>query len=237
MELLSQGRALRVAQEFLIDYFRGRKIRIYEAGGGSESYLPSRMLEITSIVVVDVDAHQLKANDYAYLKILGDIQTCSFVGSSFDLVVCYNVIEHLDAPDKAIRQFYNALAPGGLVFIGAPNPRSIIGFVTRYTPHWAHVAFYRYILGSRRAGEPGHAPFPTIYHSVVWPDALKHFCSELGFEVAYFREYRSWHYDRARSLRFLRWPLNTFMWLLTALSLQRRDARVGDYHIILKKLG
>ena len=76
------------------------------------------------MTVVDIDEGQLQRNKYAATKILGDIQTQAFPEGSFDLAVCYNVVEHLTAPDDAIRQFFHALVPGGLVFIGTESGTS-----------------------------------------------------------------------------------------------------------------
>jgi hypothetical protein len=64
---------------------------IYEAGGGSISFLPTDVLRRAQITVVDIDEKQLCNNDYAQNTILGDIQTYRFKPNSFDLVNCYNV--------------------------------------------------------------------------------------------------------------------------------------------------
>jgi hypothetical protein len=54
------------------------KTRIYEAGGGSTSFIQLDFLEDPCITVVDIDEVQLKNNSYADKKILGDIQTHAF---------------------------------------------------------------------------------------------------------------------------------------------------------------
>src|SRR6185437_8044097 len=125
----------------VLERISSKKARIYEAGGGSLSSLPPTILNDASITVVDIDDEQLRRNKYATTKILGNIQTHEFPKDSFELVVCFNVLEHLDAPDNAIRRFYDALVPGGLLFIGAPNPKSLSGWITRVTPHWFHVQY------------------------------------------------------------------------------------------------
>src|ERR1700749_3598170 len=92
--ILTADQALTAAQKILQDRFRGQTIRIYEAGGGSVSYLPPSLVEGADITVVDIDAEQLQENTYAKCKISGDIQLYEFPPESFELVVCYNVIEH-----------------------------------------------------------------------------------------------------------------------------------------------
>src|SRR5271163_2994201 len=71
------------------------QLSIYEAGGGSTCFLPLEVLRRAHVTVVDIDAEQLRNNDYAQEKVLGDIQTYRFPRESFDLITCYNVLEHV----------------------------------------------------------------------------------------------------------------------------------------------
>jgi SAM-dependent methyltransferase len=233
---LSPNLALNHIRDVIADRFREKKIRIYEAGGGSVSILPLSRLDHPIISVVDLDEAQLRNNTYADVKILGDIQAYSFPPNSFDIVVCKEVIEHLDYPDQAIRQFHDALAPGGILFIGAPNPASLSGFVTKYTPHWFHVWFYRMVLRRQNAGEPGHPPFPTIYHRIVHPVALTDFCTRLGFSVVYFSEVTGWNYLNIREARpILGRLLYAAVGMLNIFTLGRRDLRNSDYLVLFEK--
>src|ERR1700704_6047106 len=143
------------------------KLAIYEAGGGSTSFLPLSVLNRAHVTVVDIDEDQIRNNSYAQEAILGDIQSYRFKPESFDLVICYNVIEHLPDVEAALLGFCQSLKKNGLILIGAPNPRSLSGVVTKYSPHWFHVWFYRHIRGEKHAGSPGFAPFPTHFHPMV----------------------------------------------------------------------
>lgn len=228
--------SLQAVHELLATLFAGKDIRIYEAGGGSASFIQPNILNVGQVTVLDIDAIQLQKNDYADKKFLGDVQTYAFPPNSFDLIVCYNVIEHLETPDRAIALFFQALIPGGLLFIGAPNPNSFSGFITRLTPHWFHVWYYKFILGNKLAGQPGNVPFRTIYHPVVSPKALIKYCQALGFRVEYFKEYQG---DLLRQLTE-KWPLlgrflNTFVGVANAFTLWQKDLRLGDFHLVLAK--
>lgn len=228
--------ALRAVQDLLVDMFRGKSVRIYEAGGGSLSILPLSALSSRTIAVVDIDETQLRNNVYADVKILGDIQTHVFPPNSFDLIVCYNVIEHLPSVDQAIRQFHHALAPEGLLFIGAPNPESLFGLVTKYTPHWFHVWFYRVVLRHKDAGKPGQLPFRTIYHPIVSPKALMQFGKQVGFEPVYFNMYIGSNYTSLRKTRpIMGWLLSAAIGLMNAATLGQLDLARGDYHAVFKK--
>jgi SAM-dependent methyltransferase len=228
--------SLQTVHELLAKRLPEKHLRIYEAGGGSASFIQPHILNIAQVTVLDIDAIQLQKNRYADKKILGDVQTYAFPKNSFDLIVCYNVIEHLSAPDRAIGLFFQALVPGGLLFIGAPNPNSFSGWVTRLTPHWFHVWYYRYILQRKFAGQPGHGPFRTIYHPVVSPEVLNNYCRKLGFRVVYFKEYQGDLFRQLAEQRpFLGMLLNAVVSVANALTLWKKDLKNGDFHILLEK--
>jgi SAM-dependent methyltransferase len=213
------------------------RLAIYEAGGGSTSFLPLNVLRRAHVTVVDIDEHQVRNNDYAQQAILGDIQSYRFPPNSFDLVICYNVIEHVPDVEAALLGFCGAIKPGGLVLIGAPNPRSLSGVVTKYSPHWFHVWFYRYVRGDRKAGQPGQAPFPTHFHPLVTLANLESFARKHGLQVIYKKAYESPRYPemRKRTPKFAA-LIDAAAGVLNRVLPGKGDVRHGDYHVILRKL-
>jgi SAM-dependent methyltransferase len=212
------------------------RLAIYEAGGGSTSFLPLEVLLRAHVTVVDIDEDQIRNNDYAQETILGDIQTYRFKPDSFDLVICYNVIEHLPDVEAALTGFCAALKPGGLILIGAPNPQSLSGVITKYSPHWFHVWFYRHLRGDKMAGQPGHAPFPTFYHPLVTLSNLETFAKAHGLQMIYRKQYESPRFPEMR----LRKPafaalLDAAATVMNFLLPVKADVRHGDYHVILRK--
>ena len=173
-------------------------LKIYEAGGGSTSFLPLNVLRRAHVTVVDIDEDQIRNNDYAQETILGDIQTYRFAPDSFDLVICYNVIEHVPDVEAALLGFCQSLKDNGLILIGAPNPRSLSGVVTKYSPHWFHVWFYRHVRGDKNAGLPGCAPFPTHFHPLVTLSNLEAFADRHGLQMIYRKQYESPRYPEMR---------------------------------------
>jgi SAM-dependent methyltransferase len=237
-EEMSPQKALSNVQAFIIEQLKGKAVRIYEAGGGSISVIPLAAFDHPKVTAVDIDQVQLSNNKYANVKIHGDIQTHEFPEGSFELIVCHNVIEHLPILDKAIQKFHRALVPGGLLFIGAPNPESLFGFITKYTPHWFHVWAYRAILGDKDAGKPGRGPFRTYYHPLVSPKALRAFCSKNGLEVAYFNLFASKNLaSLSESRPAVGKTLHFMTRLFDAMTLRKLDLIRGDYHIVLRKIG
>jgi SAM-dependent methyltransferase len=213
-------------------------LSIYEAGGGSTSYLPLDVLRRAHVTVVDIDEDQIRNNTYAQKAILGDLQTYRFAPQSFDLIICYNVIEHVPDVEAVLTGFSEALKDNGLLLIGAPNPNSLSGLVTKYSPHWFHVWFYRYVRGEKKAGLPGEAPFPTHFHPLVTPGNLEAFAGKHGLQVIYRKKYESPRYPEMRRRKPLFAALiDAAAKLMNAVLPGKMDVRHGDYHVLLRKLG
>jgi SAM-dependent methyltransferase len=213
-------------------------LSIYEAGGGSTSYLPLDVLRRAHVTVVDIDEDQIRNNTYAQKAILGDLQTYRFAPQSFDLIICYNVIEHVPDVEAVLTGFCEALKDNGLLLIGAPNPNSLSGLVTKYSPHWFHVWFYRYVRGEKKAGLPGEAPFPTHFHPLVTPGNLEAFAGKHGLQVIYRKKYESPRYPEMRRRKPLFAALiDAAAKLMNAVLPRKTDVRHGDYHVLLRKLG
>jgi SAM-dependent methyltransferase len=212
------------------------ELAIYEAGGGSTSFLPLKVLHRAHVTVVDIDEDQIRNNDYAHQVILGDIQVHRFKPNSFDLVICYNVIEHVPDVEAALLRFCEALKPNGLILIGAPNPKSLSGVVTKYSPHWFHVWFYRHVRGDKKAGLPGHAPFPTLFHPLVTLSNLEAFAEANGLQMIYRKQYESPRYPEMRlRMPFFANLVDAGAWVMNFFLPGKTDVRHGDYHVILRK--
>ena len=128
----------------------GRSVSVLEAGGGSRTHLREQMLNIASVTTVDISAEQLARNTYADFKIEADLEKFE-PERSYDVVIMFQVLEHLQNADRALENLARACADDGFVVVGSPYMRSFSGMVTRFTPHWFHVFFYRRILGWKTA--------------------------------------------------------------------------------------
>jgi len=228
--------SLIAVHEILSAELNSAELAVYEAGGGATSFLPLDIMRRAHVTVVDIDETQNLNNDYADEKILGDIQTYRFQPESFDLVICYNVIEHLPDAQAALLRFCECLKKNGLILIGAPNPNSLSGIVTKYTPHWFHVWFYRHVRGDMDAGKPGEAPFPTYFHPLVSLVNLDAFAKAHDLEVIYRREYESPRFPEMRARKPVFGALiDLAARAMNLLLLGSTDVRNGDYHVILRK--
>ncbi|MCX6866970.1 MAG: class I SAM-dependent methyltransferase, partial [Verrucomicrobia bacterium] len=93
--------------------------RILEAGCGSSSNIPIH--PNAHVVGIDISAEELDKNTSVHEKIVGDLETCELPKNAFDLVVCFDVLEHLHRPALAMASMASAVRPGGLLLLAFPN--------------------------------------------------------------------------------------------------------------------
>lgn len=141
------------------EILRGKqRLKLLEAGCGSKSHLE---FENPYVVGLDISSKQLDRNKHLSERIQGDIQYYDLTGFAFDVIICWDVLEHLRHPQKAIQNFFNALRSGGILILAGPNPMSFWGLITKFTPTMFHNLYYRCILGSKHAGKEDLGPFKT----------------------------------------------------------------------------
>jgi SAM-dependent methyltransferase len=117
------------------------------------------------------------------------VQTIELPAESFDLVICYNVIEHLPRLTEALERMSRVVKRDGLVVIGAPVPNSLSGLAARFTPHLVHVWICGICSNDRMRENQAVRPFPVAYQKLVQPSALQSHARKLGLEPVSFRTY------------------------------------------------
>lgn len=156
----------------------GCNLTLLEAGCGSASYFS--FAGVARTVGIDISPQQLERNAVLQEKILGDLQTYPLPADEFDIVVCWDVIEHLSRPREALLNMFKTLKPEGVLVLGFPNLLSFKGFVTKLTPHWFHECFYRRMKYEFR-------PFPTYLRLAVLPSRVIQYALTNGLEVVFQR--------------------------------------------------
>jgi SAM-dependent methyltransferase len=158
-----------------------RPVRVLEAGCGSLTMV--RLPADAYVVGIDVSQRQLDRNQVLHQKIHGDIQSHPIEPSSFDLIICWDVLEHVERPDLAISNLSRGLVEGGLLLLAMPNPLSVKGLLTKLTPHRFHLWTYRKIYGMPLAGVDGRGPFPTWLRLSAAPARVERLADSIGLEV------------------------------------------------------
>jgi len=155
--------------------------RVLGAGCGSLSHLD--MGSGAVVTGIDILQEQLDRNEVLHEKILGDLETYPLNPGAYDVIISWDVLEHLANPRLAIDNLVGAMAPGGLLVLKLPNLLSFKGLVTRFTPIGFHVWFYRTFYKQPHAGKGSSGPFKTYLRNAVGPGALRTYLSEQGLEV------------------------------------------------------
>lgn len=103
---------------------------IYDAGAGfgQYSYWLSSQLPQATVTAIDVKEEQV-ADCNAFFQRIGRPQVSFEVGDvtrfqrpeAFDLVVCVDVMEHIEEDEAALRCYSTSLKPGGMLIISTPS--------------------------------------------------------------------------------------------------------------------
>ena len=102
------------------------------------------------VVGIDPDAEAIARNPCVDEKIVSSLEDAELPDGAYDIVICWNVLEHIDNPMRVLADFARAVKPGGLIVIALPNVQSFRGVVTKFHSHsTARLSAPRGVLGTR----------------------------------------------------------------------------------------
>jgi SAM-dependent methyltransferase len=110
--------------------FGNLKIEIYDAGSGFGQYTYFMSTKLKPCNIFSVDVKEDWINDCREFFNQKEIKNVSFAiedltsisyQNKFDLVVCVDVMEHIQEDAIVFRNFYNALKKGGYLLINSPS--------------------------------------------------------------------------------------------------------------------
>jgi SAM-dependent methyltransferase len=160
-------------------------LRILEAGCGRHWTLDLAGVDFR-LTGVDLNADAMRMRmEVGDLDetVVGDLRTVALPADSYDVAFSSFVLEHVAGAEQVLDRLTAALRPGGLLLVRVPDRDPVFGFITRNSPHWLHVQYKRRIRRSKRAGTPGHGPFPTVYDKVVSWRGMHEYCAANGLEI------------------------------------------------------
>jgi SAM-dependent methyltransferase len=207
------------------------RLSILDAGCGRRSYLDFG--EHVHLTGIDISEEQLSRNPRLNERIVGDLQEYPLPAAAFDVVVCWDVLEHLRDPRAAIRRMGAAVKPDGLLIIAGPIPRSLKGALAKLSPDRVHVWIFR--LLNPQADED-EAPFHTYLRRDVMPARVIRHAREQGFAVLYYAACESRMQVRVRErLRVTgtRWRIVKLLIRITTAG--RIDPERTDYVCVLRR--
>lgn len=97
-------------------------------GGGDYSFFIAREFKSARVVGYDVNDAQIRRNNVKTKK--ENLMNVEFFARDlisiadferFDLIVCVDVLEHIEDDERCIRSLYQALKPGGKLYIHVPG--------------------------------------------------------------------------------------------------------------------
>jgi 2-polyprenyl-3-methyl-5-hydroxy-6-metoxy-1,4-benzoquinol methylase len=136
---------------------------LLDLGCSSGSFLTSlkgQSWELYGIEMSRPTAEQAEANSGAKVFV-GDILEAPFERESFDVITCFDVLEHLYEPRRVIKRVSEWLKPGGIFYILVPNIES-----------WEARLFHSYWYGLEL---PRH-----LFH--YSPESLRHLGRAVGLQ-------------------------------------------------------
>jgi SAM-dependent methyltransferase len=100
--------------------------RVLDAGCGmaygSAILSAAGAVQVTAVDVAEAVVESARANVPGGVTCeVGDVRNLPFEAGAFDLVVCFEVIEHIDDQPRAWDELRRVLAPDGLLVISSPN--------------------------------------------------------------------------------------------------------------------
>lgn len=223
-------------EEHVKNLFDGKsELEILEAGCGRNWPLKLDGIKY-KLTGVDIDdkALESRVNNVKDLDetIVADLRHLDLGSRKFDVIYNSFVLEHVENAGLVLENLNHWLKPGGLLILKIPDRDTVFGFLTKITPFWFHVAYYKYILGRKNAGKPGFGPYPTYYDPVVSRNGIRDFCKSHG--IAITEEYGLGTYRvekgmRSQMVRFV-------AVIVSALSMGRLPWKHNNLTYVLKKM-
>lgn len=122
-ELIDAEHQLRY--RFALEHVRGQRVLDAGCGVGWGAKLVLAA-GAAKVVGVDISAEAIedcrrRVPDAEFRQ--GDLQQLPCADDEFDVVVCFEALEHTQDTSRSLDELARVLAPGGILFVSSPNPR------------------------------------------------------------------------------------------------------------------
>lgn len=84
----------------------------------------------------------LNPKEYRKNVVKGDAQSIPFRNSTFNSLVCGELIEHLENPKKFLQECKRILKKNGLIILSTPNKNSLINKLFKSYHHHEHISLF-----------------------------------------------------------------------------------------------
>jgi hypothetical protein len=168
-------------------------LNVLEAGCGVRSNLNLIDCVLTGI---DISQNQLNRNNSLQFKVCADLQTYENEAwnRSFDLIVCWDVLEHLVSLPVVIKKFRSWIKDErSRLILVFPNAQTFKGYVTKYSPPFLHKLFYKLTLDTPiKAARTDQGPFKTFFSDDLNLDKLIGLLNTNSFDIPLLLSFESY---------------------------------------------
>lgn len=100
--------------------------RVLDVGGGDGHFTHFLGIKNENVDIIDIsDSGRDIANRIGFKTINADIEKrFPFPDAVYDAALCFEVLEHLCAPDITLSETNRVLKPNGILYVGQPNMRA-----------------------------------------------------------------------------------------------------------------
>jgi 2-polyprenyl-3-methyl-5-hydroxy-6-metoxy-1,4-benzoquinol methylase len=155
--------------------------RAIEIGPGSGVYLPELARHYRFVDAADIaDEFLTRARELANIHdnisaMKDDITDSKIGGSTYDLVLCTEVVEHVANSSAAIKHMYRVLKPGGVLILSTPQRYSTLELTCK-------IAFLPVVIDIVRAIY-GEAVLKTGHINLLTADEARSQITDAGFSI------------------------------------------------------
>lgn len=140
------------------------------------------LVKQTKVTVgLDADLPALKSHPTIARRVCGSVTTLPFSSESFDLVSSNMVFEHLDDPERQLREIARVLRPNGLLVFHTPNLRGYPTVVAKLIPEFVKKKLI-WALERRKEEDV----YPTFYR-INSPEQIHDIAARVGLSVVSLR--------------------------------------------------
>lgn len=152
---------------------------VLDAGCGNGKYSARADSNARSYKIAGLDTFEsVRRNFILDYRVCGNVNELPFGDASFDVVYARWLVEHLENPGMALREFHRVLKPGGRLALFTTNLLHYYAAVARVTPQWFHVWFNCRVRGFEEVDI-----FPTYYRANSrW--RIQKLLRQVGFSVS-----------------------------------------------------
>jgi len=113
-------------QNRTIARFKGTQGRLLDLGCSAGAFLSTMKGAAWELFGIEISADEAQRAEQrtAARVFVGDIFDAPFEPNSFDVITCFDVLEHLYEPTRVIQKVQSWLKPGGIYYVAVPNSGS-----------------------------------------------------------------------------------------------------------------